>query len=205
MAKRERDELNGQSTFVLEAGAWGKVTSHVGSLDIDDANGTTHSFGKDNGMMAGKRKRVVVNGVPTGEVKEVIEWRFKGDRYVPFPRTASDMDGLIASISAFANDLVAYDAADSFVTPDGTKGSKKFKILVNSKGVAITPAEYILSLLNKSHSLEGQQKVMQSKLRDIARATLASENNIVLPTGKVRAPKDNSGLVDEEGEVASDL
>ena len=195
MAKRHENGSDGG--FALETGAWGPIESHVGTMNIEAADGTMHKFAKSD-LQTKKTFKTQSGGTVERDV-----WRFAGTRNLPFPRAASNRDELVANIARFMDDLVAYDAADSFMFPDGRVGKKGFKVLVDSKGEAITPEQYIYGLLQDAHTL-ANQKVMQTKLRNAAEQTLRGEMGIEAPSKAIRQRKVTDQVVDE-GETVNDL
>jgi len=189
MAKRHENGSDGG--FQLETGAWGPIESHVGTLGIEAADGTTHKFAKSD-LQTKKTFKTQSGGTVERDV-----WRFQGTRNLPFPRAAGNRDELIASIAKFMDDLVAYDAVDTFTFPDSRVGKKGFKVLVDNKGNGITPEAYVYDLLTAAHTL-ANQKVMQTKLRDAAEKTLRQELGIDTPMRAMRTKKVTDDIVSDE-------
>ncbi len=201
MAKRH--ENGSDNGFQLEKGAYGKITSHVGTLNIDNVDGTTVKVPRESLRTTKTFKVADEQGQLTGETRDEEVWRFTGERNLPFPRASANRDELVANIAKWMDDLVAYDQVDVFTFPDGRVGKKGFKVLVDNKNVAITPEQYVYELLTASHTL-ANQKVMQTKLRDAAEKVLRGELQIDAPTKALRAKKQTANLV-EEGETVNDL
>lgn len=193
MAKHNNGSDN---SFQLQDGAFGKVDSHVGSLNINGADGSQTKFGKDE-LQVDKEFSTTSGGKVTKKV-----WRFAGSRYMPFPKASGNRDELIANIAQWMDALSAFDNASEFVLPNGKSGRKGYKLLVDSKDAPITVEAYVYDLITAAHTL-ASQKVMQTKLRDNAEKVLREERGIAAPTKAQRAVKVEDGLVDDGGIDAS--
>lgn len=191
MAKhKDQDMSNGSGApFVLEDGAWGEVESHVGTLNIERADGTTQKFAKSDLQV---KKQVQYTN---GNTATIDTWRFTGTRYMPFPRAGADSD-VLGNLAAFVDALKGFDAASEFVLPNGRKGRKGYTLLVNSKGERISAEQYLYQLVVAAHTL-ASQKVMQAKLRDTAEKTLRAEMGIEAPVTKARVRKEESVVIDD--------
>src|ERR1700676_423983 len=124
MAKHSNGSDN---SFQLQDGAFGKVDSHVGSLNITGADGSVTKFGR-NELMVDKEFKTTSGG---SVVKSV--WRFTGSRYMPFPKASANRDELIVNIANWMDSLQAFDSAGEFVLPNGKSGRKGYRLLVDSK------------------------------------------------------------------------
>lgn len=197
-SQEHTEQGNSPSTsFQLIEGEYATVSSHVGSLRLVNADGKSVTVVEKAALQT--ERDVTYRNASTGErvTKRETVWRFKRDRRLPMPRQAAGRDELLQAINDFADNLVEFDRADTFLTPDGRERSKAFKVVVNSKGEPISVEQYIRGLLVDAFTL-ANQKIMQSALRDKAEQELRSELGIAEPDKKVRVKKAASGLVEDD-------
>jgi len=183
------EQGNGAMPFALAEGAFGVVPSHVGTLNIVSADGTVVKLAKSD-LQVKRTKRLRNKATGEEKVEEYDDWRFQAARTLPMPRTASTRDELIASLVEFMDNLTAFDAASEYVMPNGAVKRKAYTCLTDGskEAKAVSAEQYLLDLVVEAHTLRNQ-KVMQTRLREMAEATIRKERGIEEPSKKVRVRK----------------